>query len=426
MRTGKPAIDLIKALDAGMLPPPRPAQASTHGAGALTVAELLHRADLDQSLRAILQTGQRQPEENMAGTSTPPASDPAGFPVPTQDLEPGPPASSSPFPVMPGAQNNNMGMPPGQGPSLSPPHHPIDVTNIEDYLSTAAGDPALPGAESQLNGFALPVLLAMDFDYLSQFDLSESDPQVSENATPSGSSDGANDGAMLVDPALQQPSDALCGHSCVRTAKELQQSIVAIASRGEERQSGYGAMASTLPDTTTDQALLTCSNIGKQLLEMLRCRCEADAYLPFLTTVIISKLLAVYGAIAKVDDSTPFSFASSAKVQREQDHGNDQEAFVAVPLRLGTYDVDGELERVFRAQLVSFELSKLECMAQLFEEKYCCGGGAVKPSEHTAIYSALAQFIKDRYARTKAACKLRSTLQTPGMSQPQEAADSGC
>lgn len=186
-----------------------------------------------------------------------------------------------------------------------------------------------------------------------------------------------------------------------------------MASRGETIQREHGMMASTPPITTIDQALLMCSRFSKQLIEILRCPCEADAYLPFLTAVIISKVLATYGAIAKVDDSTPFKFSSILDSQKEQEQ--QQDAFVAVPLRLGAYDVDGELEGVLRAQLVLHELSKLECVVQLFAQKYCQGGGDEKSSEDRTIYSALGQFIKYRYARTKVACELRSSLQTLGI-----------
>lgn len=415
MRTGKPTIDLVKALNAGtlLMPPHPPAQTITHGTGA---------SDSDQSLRAILQAGRSQSSGSTTKSSTPPVSDSLPSPVliaPFQDqdmmldLEPALPGSSSPFPAMPTAQKNKMGLQSGQSTGFSS-HHPIDVTNIMDYFYTSADDFTLPGVESQSPSFSLSVPPALDFDYFSQFDLSEPEPPwISEMSTPTSIGQGANDNAIPVDPALQQPQASLCGHSCLRTAKTLQQSVIMMASRGEMMQREHSILANTPPITTIDQALLMCSTISKQLIEILRCRCEADAYLPFLIAVIISKVLATYGAIAKVDDSTPFNFGSILEIPEEREQ--QQDAFVAVPLRLGAYDVDGELEGVLRAQLVLHELSKLECVVQLFAEKYCPGGDDEKSSEDRIIYLALGQFIKHRYARTKVACELRSPLQTLGI-----------
>lgn len=330
----------------------------------------------------------------------------------SMDVEPGLPDSSSLSPAMPTAQNNKMGLQSGQSTGSSSPN-PIDVRNIMDCLYASADDFILPGLESQSTGFSLSVPSAMDFDYFSQFDLSE--PEwlwISEITTPTSIGQGANDSAIPVDPALQQPQAPLYEHCCLRTTKTLQQSVNMMESRGETMQSEHSILASTPPITTTDQALLMCSSISKQLIEILQCQCEADAYLPFLIAVIISKVLATYGAIAKVDDSMPFNFGCIPKIQQEKEQQHD--AFMAVPLRLGAYDVDGELEGVLRSQLVLHELSKLECVVQLFAEKYCLSEGDEKPSDDRTIYSALSQFIKHRYARIKAACELKNPLPTLG------------
>ncbi|KAL8795157.1 MAG: hypothetical protein Q9195_002312 [Heterodermia aff. obscurata] len=296
------------------------------------------------------------------------------------------------------------------GPSMDfSSHNPIDVTNTMNFFNTTADDSTLPGVESHSPDFSLSHQPPMDFDYFSQFDLSDPEPPwISEMTTPESTGPCANDSSAPVDPALQQPQAPLYGHSCLRTTKTLQQSVLTMTSRSETMPREHNIPPSTPP--TTDQAMLMCSTTSKQLMEILQCRCDADAYLPFLISVIISKVLATYGAIAKVDDSTPFNFGSSLKVQKEQEQ--QQDAFVAVPLRLGAYDVDGELEGVMRAQLVLHELSKFECVVKRFSEKYCLGGGDEKSSEERTIYAALGQFIKQRYARTKVACELRSPSPT--------------
>ena len=323
------------------------------------------------------------------------------------DLDPGLRDPSPPFSTIPAAQNSKMGIHTGHSTDFSS-HNPIDVTNTMDFFNTTADDSTLPGVESHSPDFSLPLQPTMDFDYFSQFDLSDPEPPwISEMTTPESTGQCANDSSAPVDSALQQPQAPLYGHSCLRTTKTLQQSVMTMTTRSETTQSEQSIPANAPP--TTDQAMLMCSTTSKQLMDILRCRCDADAYLPFLISVIISKVLATYGAIAKVDDSTPFNFGSSLKVQKEEEQ--QQDAFVAVPLRLGAYDVDGELEGVMRAQLVLHELMKFERVVRLFSEKYCLGAGDEKSSEERAIYAALGQFIKQRYARTKVACEHRSPSQ---------------
>ncbi|KJZ73750.1 hypothetical protein HIM_06868 [Hirsutella minnesotensis 3608] len=268
--------------------------------------------------------------------------------------------------------------------SAAYPYNPIDLSNIMEYFSTGVDVLDLPRHGSASPGFPLPAQTAMDLNYSAQQSASSTD------------------------------LDAKSGleHSCLRTTKALQQSVVMMTCRDETTHRDHGIVANAQPITTTDQALLTCSSISKQLTEILQCRCEADAYLPFLITVIISKLLATYGAIAKVDESTLFGFGSKLNIHQERNkersrqQRQQQAAFASVPLRLGAYDVDSELEGALRVQLVLHELSKVEWVLQLFEEKYCYYGEDPKSNERT-IYSALGQFIKQRYAATKTACEHR-------------------
>lgn len=408
MRTGKPTTDFVKALNAGMiLMPPHTAQSTTHGGGAL---------DSDQTLQSILRAGRKQSSASTTKSSTPPASDSVPSPprAPFQDqdicmdLDPGL-RDTSPFSTIPAAQNNKMGgLHSGRSTNFSP-QNSVDVTNTMDFFNTSADDSTLPGVESHSPDFSLSVQPTMDFDYFSQFDLSDPEPPwISEMTTPESTGQCANDMSAPIEPALQQPQAPLYGHSCLRTTKTLQQSVLMMTSRSETTPSDHSVPPHTPP--TTDQAMLMCSTTSKQLMEILQCRCDADAYLPFLISVIISKVLATYGAIAKVDDSTPFNFGSNLKEKKEREQ--QQDAFVAVPLRLGAYDLDGELEGAMRAQLVLHELSKFECVVKLFSERYGLGGGDEKSSEERSIYAALGQFIKQRYARTKRACENRSSSQT--------------
>ncbi|PMD17249.1 hypothetical protein NA56DRAFT_752297 [Hyaloscypha hepaticicola] len=436
MRTGKPTIDFVKALNAGMskMPPQqRTAQTSnTRGAGAVD----------SRSLRSMLRAGQSHSSSRSMKSPTQSSSDSMPSPEDTGsfqdrdlslDLDSGLPHSFSPFPAMPIAQNSKLSLESRHSTGFSS----LGVMNLMDDLYTSADVVTIPGIESDSPDFQLSRFnpSPMDFNYFSQFDLSEAQPLwTNEIPTLSSISHTGNDNGLPLDPALlqqkQQPPPLQNEHSCLQTTKKLQQSVLALASRGEIIEPERDGAPPRI--TTTDQALLMCSSISKQLIKILQCRCEVDAHLPFLISVIISKLLAAYAAIAKVDDSTPFNSGSIQRLQkeqqeqeqeqeqeREQEQGKD--AFVAVPLRLGAFEMDGELECVLRARLVLHELSKLECLVQLFAESYCQGEGAAgagagagagdnSSSNEGGIYSDLGRFVKLRFARTRAACELRSSL----------------
>jgi hypothetical protein len=430
MRTGKPAIDFVKAFNAGMLPPQRSIPTTSQSsATTMTVADL-QPMDMDQSLWAILQ-GQTQGSSSSSSSgsttksSTPPSTDPVPSPghiFQDQELnleiELGPTDTFSPFPVMPHAQVNKMGHQSGHSTSSSSDHQ-MDVDSFKDYFYNLSEDHT---QQAHSPGFSISIPPPMDFDFISPFDLLESEPRMNDIASP-GSMGHGNDGHVPVDPSLQHSHIPSSGHSCLRTTKALKQSVLTIAAAGEMAARGNGMINGSPPTTTTDHAMLICSSITKQLIEILQCRCEADAYLPFLITVIVSKLLATYGAIARIDDLTAFSLGNSPQLQHEREQEMQareqiqlQDAFMSVPLRLGTYDVDGKLEGVLRAQLVLFELSRLECVVQLFGQKYCHQSPRdERQSEDRNIYSALGQFIMDRFARIKAQCEIKSATPTQGI-----------
>ena len=510
MRTGKPAMDFVKAFNAGMLPPSRPSQntsTASNGTGitAVSVADLLRSVDSEQSLQALFQAGSSRQSQSSSSTtksSTPPSSD--AIPSPGQlepfqdddmnmnlDLDSGT-CSDAFVPVEPPSA--------GMSTTSSSAHNnnnPMHVTDFKDYFySTTTDEPALHGIDHPYSPtFSLSIPPGMmDFDYMTQFDLADPDPaRLNQIPTPTsssggqGSSSSSSGGVVLVDPALHQTPpqpQQKPEHDCLKVAKAIQQSVIILASKGEtpmkqqqqqqQQQHDRGLAGNnnnsnnnnntSSPLITTDQAMLMCSSISQQLAEILQCRCEADAYLPFLIAVIISKVLATYGAIAKVDDSTPFSFGSVSNPgnprdqEKEKEMGMEREAeqhehlnqnqhipqhqqqqqqqqqpplqsqpqqqqqqqdtFLAVPLRLGAYNVDSKLEGLLRSQLVLYELSKLERVVQLFSEKYCQSGPGTTALENErfgeedmTIYSALGQFITQRYTRIKNACELRNTAE---------------
>ncbi|KAK0385621.1 hypothetical protein NLU13_6798 [Sarocladium strictum] len=311
----------------------------------------------------------------------------------------------------------------GHVPSVPRTNSPIEGVDLADCFGTGDDTFNLASIYDQSLSFSFSTSPPMDLDYLSHLNLPESEPkQLVSLANPKVTEKRASNHVMAVDPALQQIAGRQNeGHSCLRVAKRVQHSAIIMASKGETPEQNQYNSSKAVPATatTTDQALLMCSNTAKQLMDILRCRCESDAYLPFLLTVLISKVLATYSAIAKADDSTPFRFVTSPgvhherQVQTQQPQGKQQDAFLPVPLKLGAYEVEEDLEGLLRAQMVLYELSKMECVAQLFAERYCHrSAGHDSLAEDCTVYTALAEFIKNRYARTKAVCELKSPMLT--------------
>ncbi|KAI1271596.1 hypothetical protein F5Y07DRAFT_392663 [Xylaria sp. FL0933] len=417
LRTGKPACDLIKALNGGVLTMPTP----PHDADAITVAELLPGMDSCQSFQSALQARHDISSKGTSKSSAPSTSGSDSSPVPIgpfqhtegMDLD------------MAAADYNNGGV--HSGPSTdSATHSLLDVTNVHDEMSTNAHNLYLSMMDSGASGLSMSAQPPLDLDYFTEFDFSEPDLlRAFELPTPDSLPPTSHDNTIPLDPALQQSQTPMYGHSCLNTAKRLQKSILAMTSRNEIMQGDLNGLGCSPSITTIDQALLMCSNASQQVVEILRCQCKADAHLPFLITVLISKILATYGAIAKADDSTPFNFGTASQTpmeqeleqqqqQQHQQHHYQEDAFVAVPLRLGAYDVDRELEERFRSHIVLHELLKLKGMVQLFAQKYCQVATDKKnPSEGGLIYSALGQFVEQRYGATMAACALRSTSAPP-------------
>ncbi|KAI0182662.1 hypothetical protein EV127DRAFT_414873 [Xylaria flabelliformis] len=314
----------------------------------------------------------------------------------------------------PNTQINTPGLHPDPD-TTAPTHNRSDVMSLHDNIYMSAGDMGFPAVEPGIPGFPLSTP-RIDLDYFAPLAFFEPEPPQTSEITGASGTHG-----MAIGPIPQQPPAGMPGHSCLRSAKALQKSVIALANRDETTQDECSMFHTTTPRIPIDQVLLVCSSISRQLLEILQCQCESDAHLPFLVAVLISKVLATYGAVAKIDDSIPFDLATPS-IPKEQEQNQQQQqqhphyhedTFVAVPLQLGSYNVDKEIEGTLRAQLVLYEVSKLSNIAKLFGEKYCGQGESAKPSDERPIYPALMQFIEDRYKKTREACDLRITLSLP-------------
>ncbi|KAH9893107.1 hypothetical protein F4778DRAFT_749712 [Xylariomycetidae sp. FL2044] len=214
-------------------------------------------------------------------------------------------------------------------------------------------------------------------------------------------------------------------HNCLDRAKSLLYRVNAII---PNHQISDGDPVTTVPPNATDQAVAICSDVGDQLLELLECTCNQDAYLPFLIFVIICKVLETYGTIAAdpsdtIATGTPISSpAPGLAPQQQQQQQQQQSQIQTAPLRFGcSYDADTDLSGLVRAQLVAQHMEKLKRVEDLFWNKYCGdddtreapegvrGAGVVESGSggDRAVYSPLAQFIRDRHARAASACASR-------------------
>jgi hypothetical protein len=151
---------------------------------------------------------------------------------------------------------------------------------------------------------------------------------------------------------------------------------------------------------TIDQAFLFCSNVSKQLEQLLQCTYNDDPHLPFLIAVIISKVLAIYSGVAQIPN-LPFCTDRT------------QTKFRPVPLTLGVYEVDGEVEAIMGPQLALHELRKMKHLQEQFNEKYCPESGSGTYNHDDGIYHALGHFVRMRLTKTIEAC-VRQTMARTG------------
>ncbi|KAI3318676.1 hypothetical protein HD806DRAFT_308858 [Xylariaceae sp. AK1471] len=416
MRTGKSAIDFIEALNLNrLLRSPGPdAQGPGSSANTVAVTELLQEVDSDQYSPKILPTDQDFWSTRTPYSLTPPASDPDNAPINAEAYQ----RQDGMDADRPTTQINNTNLQVDAG-AHSPSLDPGDMVNMHENIYSSAGDMGFMGAGLGVPGDPLGASL-MDMDPFGLGGMF--DPELMEapaNTDSSSSAETAGNVTLCHSPA------GMPGHSCLGSAKALQKAVVVLATKDGTTQAEEGGTNGTTPLTTIDQALMICSNISKQLIDILQCPCEADAHLPFLLAVLISKVLATYGAIARIDDSTPFNFPNPGALGREkgpgqaeqlQQRNRQDDAFAAVPLRLGAYDIDKELEGSLRAHLVVHEVAKLSSVSRLFGEKYCQrgAGGGDSFDDGNCIYGALGKFVEDRYARIRAACERRSSLSPLG------------
>ncbi|OAA39378.1 Zn(2)-C6 fungal-type DNA-binding domain protein [Metarhizium rileyi] len=448
MRSGKPAINLFKSVSVNAAKvPTSPRQSAPSDAArrlrTLSLDELLRQQEGADQLshshshshsHAVHAMSHGRSSESVTECSTPPGPESVSSSLvlskvfhdqetTSLDIDHALPDSPCQFQLASSAEGNKMMA-----------FRFEDATDLpfNDYFSTMESDFQPSAAlDSQSLGFSLSVHPLLDSGYRSHSDVSDLEsPGLSKIATPPMGV-GANDDMIATGAALQHPHIQMTGHSCLRTAKEIQRSIIRMAPGEDTMRSDFSIQACTPPIISTDQALLTCSSSSQRLIDILQCECEADAHLPFLVAVLISKMLAIYGAIAKLDDATSFDWGSVARFQQEQEQEQkqkqeqeqeqkkvqEQDVFGAVQLQFGAYSVvDKELEEVLTSHLVLHEVSKLGRLITLYDDKYCQGGQAESSSEALTIYSALSQFIQGRYTRTRAACELeiRGHLPTAG------------
>jgi hypothetical protein len=172
-------------------------------------------------------------------------------------------------------------------------------------------------------------------------------------------------------------------HDCMRTAQSILRTLSFLSMNGTTSKA-----FSSLP--TIDQALTTNTMAVKSLLDILSCHCAHDPYLPFLLSVISSKVLAWYQAIACANTSA-FLVSGSIFAGREM--------AMPIPIPLGAYKLNGEYEEKMRIQLVLNELRKVEVLVDKYKQRFCNGGERAY-NEDTGVYSALETFLRKRLKET--------------------------
>ena len=171
---------------------------------------------------------------------------------------------------------------------------------------------------------------------------------------------------------------ASLSHDCTDLAKSTLNAVCLRSADGSR---------ATLP--AIDTALLINENAVKNIFTLLTCTRDHDPYLPFIVTVITSKIIAWYHAVGRVEASNASvsSFAAA-------------EAVVHVPLTLGTYKPCSDYETRMKIQLVLGKLRKVKSLVEKFGERFSYKDKC-NSNQEIGVYSALESFLKARLWETE-------------------------
>ncbi|KAF4636262.1 hypothetical protein G7Y89_g1825 [Cudoniella acicularis] len=140
-------------------------------------------------------------------------------------------------------------------------------------------------------------------------------------------------------------------HDCMSVVLEIIQSLhVAPVSCASFARGGHQSSPQT---PTIDRALATNKDIIDSIGTILECSCSLDPQLYLILTLVASKIISWYSAIARCDDPTTNNRENSGPKSKQV-----SEHVRYLPITVGIYHLEGANEATMRAQLVLSELHR--------------------------------------------------------------------
>ena len=154
--------------------------------------------------------------------------------------------------------------------------------------------------------------------------------------------------------------------------------------------SSISSSFSPAPSPSIDNVLTNNKAAIDHTLTILNCPCSLNPHIALLLTLIGSKILAWYQAIARNGSSpSPSSNAPSPRFP---------ETVMPMPITIGVFRLDGEDQSKMIAQLVLTELTKVGWLVDKFTKRYCQGG--VGTEEKGELCLSLDSFLRARLKAT--------------------------
>jgi hypothetical protein len=155
---------------------------------------------------------------------------------------------------------------------------------------------------------------------------------------------------------------------------------------------------------TIDHVLSTNKAIIDSVMAILNCPCSLDAQLALVLTLIGSKIIAWYSAVAANDDAELGGAAASpASAASSSTSLTTSERVLFTPVTVGKYHLDGADKCKMRAQLVLSELHRVVRLVEQLVRRFgevggvgSDGGSASARALSAAMCVELEAFLRNR------------------------------